>query len=252
MVFVPRPCRVQTPLGLAVLMGHHWMVSEPSQQAGTERAGSPQVSQLEEQPPFAFAIPACLTGPDGITSLPKNNQTEPISQRSTTRRHRGQETGNVNAPPKPAESRAGQGSMQAPSWVPLLSALLLAWQGSAQGGSENDEDGSGYGTAALPTATVPPPPSAPPTLPTSVSSPPPVPVTAGPTEGSLEIESTPSPELSNTSDNGSLEEEEPPILAYAVPTVLLALLVLLVIIFIVVHNRKKSKQDELGSENVKS
>uniref|UniRef100_A0A8C3PXX7 Transmembrane protein 154 n=1 Tax=Chrysolophus pictus TaxID=9089 RepID=A0A8C3PXX7_CHRPC len=181
--------------------------------------------------------------------------------------------------------------MRAPGWVPLLSALLLVWQGSAQGdrqsssflevflltppahgsealgslqshlcyleststtGSENDEDGSGYRTAAFSTATVPPPPSAPPMSLTSASSPQPVLVTAGPTEGSLEIESTPSPELSDTSSNGSLETEEPSVLVYAVPAVVLALLVLLVIIFIIVHNRKKSKQDELGSENVKS
>lgn len=141
--------------------------------------------------------------------------------------------------------------MWAPGWVPLLSALLLVRQGTAQGGSENNEDGSGYGTSALPTATVPPP-SAPPTSPTSVSSPQPVLVTAGPTEGSLEIDSTPSPELSDTSSNGSLETEEPSVLVYAVPAVVLALLILLVIIFIMVHNRKKSKQDELGSENVKS
>lgn len=141
--------------------------------------------------------------------------------------------------------------MWAPGWVPLLSALLLVRQGTAQGGSENIEDGSGYGTSALPTATVPPP-SAPPTSPTSVSSPQPVLVTAGPTEGSLEIDSTPSPELSDTSSNGSLETEEPSVLVYAVPAVVLALLILLVIIFIMVHNRKKSKQDELGSENVKS
>ncbi|XP_015716826.1 transmembrane protein 154 [Coturnix japonica] len=229
------------------------LVSErPSRREQRGRETYIQVPQLEEQPPLAFAILACLTGPDGITSLPKNNQTEPISQRSTTRRHRGQETGNVNALPKPAESRAGRGSMRAPGWVPLLSTLLLVRHGSAQDGSENDEDGSGYGTAALPTATVPPPPSAPPTSPASVSSPQPVLVTAGSTEGSLEIESTPSPELSDTSSNGSLETEEPSVLVYAVPALALALLVLLVIIFIIFRNRKKSKQDELGSENVKS
>lgn len=106
----------------------------PSRREQRGREAHTQVPQLEEQPPLAFAIPACLTGPDGITSLPKNNQTEPISLRSTTRRHRGQETGNVNALPKPAESHAGQGSMRVPGWVPLLSALLLVWQGSAQGG----------------------------------------------------------------------------------------------------------------------
>lgn len=112
-------------------------------------------------------------------------------------------------------------------------------------GSENDEDGSGYGTAAFPTATVPPPSSVPPLSPTPTSSPQPVLVSAGPTEGSLEIESTPSPELSDTSSNGSLETEEPSVLTYAVPAVVLALLVLLVIIFIIVHNQKKSKQGKL-------
>ncbi|NXJ13155.1 TM154 protein, partial [Odontophorus gujanensis] len=69
-----------------------------------------------------------------------------------------------------------------------------------------------------------------------------VPVITGPTEGSLEIESTPSPELGDTSNNGKLEAEEPSVLVYAVPAVLLALLVLLIIILIIVHNRKKSKQ----------
>ncbi|XP_042684390.1 transmembrane protein 154 [Centrocercus urophasianus] len=142
--------------------------------------------------------------------------------------------------------------MRVPGWVPLLSTLLLVRQGSAQDGSENNEDGSGYRTAAFPPATVPPPSSVPPLSPTPMSSPQPALVSAGPTEGSLEIESTPSPELSDTSSNGSLETEEPSVLVYAVPAAVLALLVLLVIIFIIVHNRKKSKQDELGSENVKS
>uniref|UniRef100_A0A8V0XTG0 Transmembrane protein 154 n=1 Tax=Gallus gallus TaxID=9031 RepID=A0A8V0XTG0_CHICK len=142
------------------------------------------------------------------------------------------------------------------AWLQELTQRCVCPAGStlatySDGGSENNEDGSGYGTSALPTATVPPP-SAPPTSPTSVSSPQPVLVTAGPTEGSLEIDSTPSPELSDTSSNGSLETEEPSVLVYAVPAVVLALLILLVIIFIMVHNRKKSKQDELGSENVKS
>lgn len=106
----------------------------PSRQKQRGWEAHTQVPQLEEQPLLAFAIPACLTGPDGITSLPKNNQTEPISLRSTTQRHRGQETGNVNALPKPAESRAGRGSMRVPGWVPLLSTLLLVRQGSAQDG----------------------------------------------------------------------------------------------------------------------
>lgn len=64
-----------------------WQLGGARQPGVERRAGSPQV--LEEQPPLSFAIPACLTGPDGITSLPKNNQTEPISRRNTTQRHRG-------------------------------------------------------------------------------------------------------------------------------------------------------------------
>ncbi|NXC38415.1 TM154 protein, partial [Penelope pileata] len=88
--------------------------------------------------------------------------------------------------------------------------------------------------------------------PTPVGSPQPALLTTGPTEGSLEMENSPSPELSNTSDNGSLEAAEPSVLVYTVPVVLLAMLVLLVTVFIIVLNRKKSKQDELGSENVKS
>lgn len=111
-----------------------WCTAARSGEEGGKPTGAGAV--LEEQPPLSFAIPACLTGPDGITSLPKNNQTEPISQRNTTQRHRGQETGNVNALPKPRESRGGRGSMQAPGWVPLLSALLLAREGNGEWPSE--------------------------------------------------------------------------------------------------------------------
>uniref|UniRef100_A0A8B9C9M7 Transmembrane protein 154 n=2 Tax=Anser TaxID=8842 RepID=A0A8B9C9M7_9AVES len=224
-----------------------WCMAARSGEEGGKPTGAGAV--LEEQPPLSFAIPACLTGPDGITSLPKNNQTEPISRRNTTQRHRGQETGNVNALPKPRESRGGRGSMQAPGWVPLLSALLLAREGN---GSENGEDGSGYGSPALPTATVIPSPAVTPASSTTVGSTQPVLVSTRPTEGSSEAESVPSTELHDKSDNESLETEEPSVLVYAVPAVLLALLILLVIAFIVVHKRKKSKQDELGSENVKS
>ncbi|NXL91995.1 TM154 protein, partial [Alectura lathami] len=88
--------------------------------------------------------------------------------------------------------------------------------------------------------------------PTSGGSPQPALLTTGPTEGSLEAQSTLGPELSDLSDNGGPEAAEPSVLVYAVPVVLLALLVLLVTVFIMLRNRKKSKQDELGSENVKS
>ncbi|NWZ27256.1 TM154 protein, partial [Asarcornis scutulata] len=87
---------------------------------------------------------------------------------------------------------------------------------------------------------------------TTVGSTQPVLVSTRPTEGSSEAESVPTTELHDKSNNESLETEEPSVLVYAVPAVLLALLIFLVIAFIVVHKRKKSKQDELGSENVKS
>ncbi|NXI73105.1 TM154 protein, partial [Anseranas semipalmata] len=87
---------------------------------------------------------------------------------------------------------------------------------------------------------------------TTVDSPQPVLVTTRPSEGNFESRSTPSTELNDMSDNKSLEAAEPSVLVYAVPIVLLALLILLAIVFIIVHKRKKSKQDELGSENVKS
>ncbi|XP_032042138.1 transmembrane protein 154 [Aythya fuligula] len=146
--------------------------------------------------------------------------------------------------------------MQPPGWVPLLSALLLAQEGNAVllclAGSENSEDGSGYGSPTLPTATVIPSPAVTPMSYTTVGSTQPVLVSTRPTEGSSEAESVPTTELHDKSNNESLETEEPSVLVYAVPAVLLALLIFLVIAFIVVHKRKKSKQDELGSENVKS
>ncbi|XP_019377760.1 PREDICTED: transmembrane protein 154 [Gavialis gangeticus] len=43
-----------------------------------------------------------------------------------------------------------------------------------------------------------------------------------------------------------------PALIYGVPAVLLIILILLIIAFVIWHKKKKSKQDELGSENVKS
>uniref|UniRef100_A0A7M4EP40 Transmembrane protein 154 n=2 Tax=Crocodylus porosus TaxID=8502 RepID=A0A7M4EP40_CROPO len=43
-----------------------------------------------------------------------------------------------------------------------------------------------------------------------------------------------------------------PALIYGVPAVLLIILILLIIALVIWHKKKKSKQDELGSENVKS
>ncbi|NXM72841.1 TM154 protein, partial [Serilophus lunatus] len=81
----------------------------------------------------------------------------------------------------------------------------------------------------------------------------PVLVTASTTESSFETESTPSTELNAVNDKDSLEAaEQSYILIYVVPVVLLMLLILLITFFVIHHKRKKSKQDELGSENVKS
>ncbi|NXC35545.1 TM154 protein, partial [Campylorhamphus procurvoides] len=71
-------------------------------------------------------------------------------------------------------------------------------------------------------------------------------------ESSFETESTPSIELNSVNDEDSLEAAEQSILIYVVPVVLLVLLILLITFFLIHHRRKKSKQDELGSENVKS
>ncbi|NWU92945.1 TM154 protein, partial [Upupa epops] len=80
----------------------------------------------------------------------------------------------------------------------------------------------------------------------------PVPVTASTTENSLESQSTPSAELNTVTNQNSVEAAEQSILMYIVPVALLVLLILLIIFFVANHKRKRSKQDELGSENVKS
>ncbi|XP_008492083.2 transmembrane protein 154 isoform X1 [Calypte anna] len=139
-----------------------------------------------------------------------------------------------------------QGKMQKQNLILLLSALVLA-RGSAENGSEND--GSGDGSPILPTFTVTPPPA---THTSTVDDHEPELATASATESSSEIENTPSTELNALNDQDSLEAAEQPILIYAVPVVLLALLILLIPFFVIHHKRKKSKQDELGSENVKS
>ncbi|NXD64586.1 TM154 protein, partial [Eolophus roseicapillus] len=76
--------------------------------------------------------------------------------------------------------------------------------------------------------------------------------TAGATESSSEARNTPSTELDTVNDQDSIDAAEQSILIYVVPVVLLVLLILLIIFFVIHHKRRKSKQDELGSENVKS
>ncbi|NXK28311.1 TM154 protein, partial [Arenaria interpres] len=76
--------------------------------------------------------------------------------------------------------------------------------------------------------------------------------TASATESSFETKSTSSTELNVVDNQDSVEAAEQSILIYVVPIVLLVLLILLIIFFVIHHKRKKSKQDELGSENVKS
>ncbi|XP_054681448.1 transmembrane protein 154 isoform X2 [Grus americana] len=114
-------------------------------------------------------------------------------------------------------------------------------------GSENE--GSADGSSMLSAVTVTPSPT------TGSSSPDdhePVLVTARATESSFETISTSSTELNAVNNQDSLEAAEHSILLYIVPIVLLVLLILLIIFFVIRHKRKKSKQDELGSENVKS
>ncbi|KAM6071781.1 transmembrane protein 154 [Theristicus caerulescens] len=133
--------------------------------------------------------------------------------------------------------------MRKQNLIVLLSALLLAG-GCAGNGSE----GSGDGLLLLSTVTVTRPPAT--RLTTDVHEP--VLVTASATESIFETKSTPSTELNAMNNQDSLEAAEQSILIYVVPVVLLALLILLIIFFVIHHKRKKSKQDELGSENVKS
>ncbi|XP_071599048.1 transmembrane protein 154 isoform X2 [Heliangelus exortis] len=123
---------------------------------------------------------------------------------------------------------------------------MCVWSRVIQG-SEND--GSGDGSPILPTFIVTPPPA---TQSSTVNDQEPELATAGATESSSETENTPSTELNALNNQDSLEAAEQPILIYAVPVVLLALLILLIPFFVIHHKRKKSKQDELGSENVKS
>ncbi|KAM6132709.1 transmembrane protein 154 [Pterocles gutturalis] len=136
--------------------------------------------------------------------------------------------------------------MRKQNLLELLSALLLA-RGSAGNGSENEA--SGDGSSLLSTVTVTPPPA---THFSTADDHKPVLVTASATESSFETKSTPSTELDATNDQESLEATEQSILIYVVPAVLTVLLILLIIFFIIHRKRKKSKQDELGSENVKS
>ncbi|KAM9295194.1 transmembrane protein 154 [Morus bassanus] len=133
--------------------------------------------------------------------------------------------------------------MRKQNLIALLSALSLAG-GSAGIGLEN-----GSGDGLLSTVTVTPPPA---TRSSTADDHEPVPVTASATESSFETKSAPSTELNAVNNQDNLEAAEQSILLYVVPVVVLVLLILLIIFFVMHHKRKKSKQDELGSENVKS
>ncbi|KAM6345744.1 transmembrane protein 154 [Podargus strigoides] len=146
----------------------------------------------------------------------------------------------------PLEWERQRGNMRKQNLITLLSALLLARE-SAGNGSEND--GSGDGSPILPTVTVMPPPA---THFSTADDHQPVLVTASSTESSFETKSTPSTELNVANNEDSLEAAEPSIFIYVIPVVVLVLLILLIVFFVIHHKRKKSKQDELGSENVKS
>ncbi|XP_027747622.1 transmembrane protein 154 [Empidonax traillii] len=137
-----------------------------------------------------------------------------------------------------------QGSMRNPSLITLLSALSLAG-GSVGNGPENDGSGDGPSTLSTVPVTSPPPAMGSSTVNETVL------VTTS-TESSFETESTSSSEPNAVNDEDSLEAAEQSLLIYVVPAVLLVLMILLVTFFVIHHKRKKSKQDELGSENVKS
>ncbi|KAM6401100.1 transmembrane protein 154 [Pluvialis apricaria] len=149
-------------------------------------------------------------------------------------------------PPAPLGWQRRRGSMRKQNLLTLLSALSLAG-GSAGNGPEND--GSGDGSPMLSTVTATPPPA---TRSSTADDHEPVLVTACATECNFETKSTLSTELNAGNNQDSLEAAEQSILIYVVPVVLLVLLILVTVFFVIHHKRKKSKQDELGSENVKS
>ncbi|XP_007071352.2 transmembrane protein 154 [Chelonia mydas] len=73
------------------------------------------------------------------------------------------------------------------------------------------------------------------------------------TENNIETENNASTELNDIhNDNTPETAGVPPALMFGIPAVILVLLILLIIFFVIRHKRKKSKQGELGSENVKS
>ncbi|KAF4801221.1 Transmembrane protein [Turdus rufiventris] len=132
--------------------------------------------------------------------------------------------------------------MRSSRLMTLLSALALA-----EGSADNDP-GSGDGLMIIPTFTATHLPA---TGPSTVDDHEPILVTPSTTESSFETQSSPSTELNAVNDEDSLEAEQS-ILIYVVPVALLVLLILMITFFVMHHKTKKSKQDELGSENVKS
>nr|XP_030127374.3 transmembrane protein 154 isoform X1 [Taeniopygia guttata] len=144
----------------------------------------------------------------------------------------------------PLRWERGRGSMRSAGLISLLSALALA---AGPAGTDPGNDGSGDGSMILPTFTATHLPA---TSPSTVDDH--EPVLASTTESSFDTQSSPSTELNAVNYEDSLEAAEQSILIYVVPVALLVLLILLITFFVMHHKRKKSKQDELGSENVKS
>ncbi|XP_032863169.2 transmembrane protein 154 isoform X1 [Tyto alba] len=127
--------------------------------------------------------------------------------------------------------------------------LPCRWPEDLLGTVSSENDGSGDGSPILPTTAVTPLPA---TRPSAADDHEPALVTSSATESGFETKSTTSTELNVVNNQDSLEAAEQSILIYVVPLVLLVLLILPIIFFVIHHKRKKSKQDELGSENVKS
>ncbi|RLW08908.1 hypothetical protein DV515_00002642 [Chloebia gouldiae] len=146
----------------------------------------------------------------------------------------------------PLRWERSRGSMRSRGLPALLSALALP---AAAAAADLGNDGSGDGSMILPTFTATDLPAM---SPSTVDDHEPVLVTASTTESSFDTQSSPSTELNAVNYEDSLEGAEHSILIYVVPVALLVLLILLIIFFIMHRKRKKSKQDELGSENVKS
>ncbi|XP_032627168.1 transmembrane protein 154 [Chelonoidis abingdonii] len=134
----------------------------------------------------------------------------------------------------------------------MLFFVLFLAAGSARYGTANEE-ASGDGSPPLNVAVTPTPETS------AVYF-----TTAGdrdlkpaikPTEIEIDVETgnNASTELNSMNNDKTPETAAvQPALMFGIPVVILVLLILLIVFFVIRHKRKKSKQDELGSENVKS